>query len=1519
MGTKPGSKKNTDTNKTARKGRNPLRTIGIAGAVLAIFALPVGGYALYVVNQLKEVEAQNLRTLAQAAGTLEALVANFQTNVESLGGDPGYACEFQARQTRLNLEEPNSCDAIEGADEFDSGSKITSGDTGLRIELARQGTDKSSEPEQDFDPASTYWRLKHDGVSRPEGEATLENAGLQEKSAREEADAGKDADEDAEKDGEKDAEKDAGESSGWDKMIWSVRFDKVLADMPFGDSMDALLIADDEGRVVEQHPDPAAESDATFSMAGGDFDKRGLAQRGIRVKAVAHAKTLDDSGLNYEELGHGTSIDTVLVAGTGYKMLCQPLVLNLTETDAEADAHNSWLICGLMEEGRALREALEVAPFLTVFLFSLFFFALFLWPIAKILSMSSRERFRFADVYLLLLGTWGALILVVILSVTIDTYIYVGSELSEGLEQLAADIDENFTGELEAINAQLQAFDRQLNGDLRRLLEGRHDWTDMLTDRWPAPGRDGAAATTSLPADSGYPFFASIFWVEPCSGQQLAKGAVRKKNTPKVPVRKRAYFQKVQKDDLWEMDCEDCGNGDARFYLQSDRSITTGEFFAAVSMPSAITERDESRASPLGNYWQEFGGDADRYAKLRDKYGPCAATPRAVAVMSGQPVSVTNPVLAPGVGFAILDPDGNVVFHSDERRAKFENFFEELGAGDRLAGLLKAGLSSKLQSSYRARPHRIYARPMTQVPLSIVTFMDSEILRTSTLESLMQGSMWMLLHLTLYLFASLVYIFSMGRTSPAWMWPYLSLKANHYQWLAWFLVVLLLGAGLVISTIDGTPLIAFCLALPIIPIIAVIPSPWILQHKLSDAAVRKIVTIGSLVVILASLTAFAVAVARGGGSVAAGVLAAALLLAGVVGPVILRRNETRANNTAVPGASDNEHDADTAGVEPDGQPAPERRAVLDWYITVAVMMWAIIAVLPGYGYTKSAIADQLAVLVKYENLVMTDRLIERNRQVREFYMPIEVSDGLLARRLAETQWDVYRFELFCARNHGTGSDESRTDSEQHCDNDIEIEAAPIDATPDGGSGRIVATARLWSDAAFAMPIYNETSRAIRHLQEHDEGSPDARWYELDDGKFIYESERPGESIEVRIKSALPIAGPAPGIITLLSAVLGFLVVVYWCRYGARSLFFGAITPTPSLAATPDIVTVRELLRRPPHARVIAVVTSPADVRRIEESPGARNLDELVLGEVEEILPQEGPVFLTGFEDLYWRNPDLLRARLAEVLKSLQDRQVVIIATSNMRAILRADDAPELPASSQADTSRDADPARQFRDMLDGFFEVQVALQRAGNYEPHFVAISPRRGLARKTTREWAARELDAVLGLPEIVDASAEELAHRFGTRKEALDYINRKARPFYQALWDTCTQDEHLVLLQLAQEGVANPKQADAVHSLLNRGLLARDPVLRVMNQSFAMFASQAYEPEAVKRMELSVGGVHWAHTRTILFGLLVLLLIFLATTQPAAVENLTKFLTGAIASVAALVTLVNKISGWRLGNSGS
>ena len=183
------------------------------------------------------------------------------------------------------------------------------------------------------------------------------------------------------------------------------------------------------------------------------------------------------------------------------------------------------------------------------------------------------------------------------------------------------------------------------------------------------------------------------------------------------------------------------------------------------------------------------------------------------------------------------------------------------------------------------------------------------------------------------------------------------------------------------------------------------------------------------------------------------------------------------------------------------------------------------------------------------------------------------------------------------------------------------------------------------------------------------------------------------------------------------------------------------------------------------------------------------------------------------------------------------------------------------------------------------------------------------------------RELKTIQNVDELKGVNKEELIQRFGTRKEVLDHINELIEPYYSDQWETCSDEEKLVLVQLAQEGVANPKQVTAVRSLINRGLLFKDPALRLMNQSFALFASSAYEPSEVKEKEQEHhdGGINWANTQKMLFAAIVLLLVFLITTQPAAVETLTKFFTGTAASVVAIITLANKFSGLRGGDGGS
>jgi hypothetical protein len=1483
MGTEKSESKKK---KPAKKFRSSTKFLGLIGSLLVILALPVGGYALYVVNQLKEVEAQNLRTLAKAAGAVETLVENFRKNIENLAREPKYACDFQRRQTRLRLVSPGSCDEIDDPGyRYDPKAKITSEHADLQLSVFLTKTESG---------------LKTNTVNAVAGE-----------------------------------EKSKVTANAF--MTWTIRFDQVLSDIPFGKGMDVLLIADHVGKVVKQHPDPAARPGDSISPAGsGDFAGRVLTERGVRINDLRQLKPIDDPKELFSELDQGTLIRTVIVAGTGYKMLCQPLVLNGLDVEKGQGELSSWILCGLVEEGRAFREALEVAPFLTVFLFSLFFFGLFLWPIAKILTTSPRERIRFADVYLLLLGTWGALMLATILTVTLDTYGSFKDAAAESLRQLADDIEHNFTNELTELHAQLIAYDLQLDADLTADINRRSAGSDKI-DPLVSPkhfvpaelGNQTGLLNKPLPSDPdsdepAYPFFSSVFWVEPCSGQQIAKATVRNANTPKVNVSSRDYYRKVQANDLWQLPSKSNARVQTRYYLQTSRSITTGEFFAAVSTPSRIGARPnntdahsrESRSpTTLEKFWANAFIDSKRnYRFLRERYGRCSDTPIVAAVMSGQLVSMTNPVLAPGVGFALLDVDGNVIFHSDERRAQFENLYEELGDGERLRAILDAGISSELDSNYRARPHQIYARRLDKLPWSVVTFLDDELLRTSFLESLMHGVMLMLGHLLLYFLSTLMFLFVRGRSSPLWMWPYISKRATDYRWLAWMLLVLLCGITILINEFEGAALLWLCVFLPMLPIAVFSFGPAIVHLRNGGHFVRASAVAIPLLLAIISGTAVPEELVWNSMDISSRGLAIVFVALWITGLVLAMKYPlyrlTGRNSASVRTASNSE-----TLEEPDNPKmvtARDRQASLDAYMLTAILMWVLIALLPAYGYAKLVVTDQLSVLIKYENQSTLRQLVDREAAINEYYLETDLPSKYVDQRRNFQQKDIYRFSMYTADRDASGKDNRPAPSIGR------IKRTVGEPEPDEADKQLQ-SAFPWRVLAGNMPIYNETSRAMRYYQQSSDA--DRRWTIDGRGSVTFRSKNPGMSTDFALLSRMAFEFPKLGILTLLATVFGLLIIVVWTRYGARRIFFGDIPPGPHSFATVDSRTAKELLEAPPYQKIFALITSPRDRRWLVDSGKSVNLMTKLSDEKIEKLKLTSSVVCDNFEAAYAKDPERTLKYLTKLSRSA-DRKMIILSSKGLRSILVPDD-DDINANAAGSTGSDDmradsghDPERPAA--LADFVEVIVALTRNPGMDFYRSSFTPRRGLSRNGDPQWIRREIDAIPDLREVITENEQELSERYGTRREILEYIDQVAEPFYRALWNACTPDEHLVLVQLAQEGVANPKQQQAVRSLLNRGLLLKDPVLHIVNQSFALFASSIYKPKEVESFERSYAGFNWAKAKRILIVTVILVLVFLFTTQPAAVETLTKYLSGAAASVIAIITLANKLGGLK-GTSSS
>jgi hypothetical protein len=118
--------------------------------------------------------------------------------------------------------------------------------------------------------------------------------------------------------------------------------------------------------------------------------------------------------------------------------------------------------------------------------------------------------------------------------------------------------------------------------------------------------------------------------------------------------------------------------------------------------------------------------------------------------------------------------------------------------------------------------------------------------------------------------------------------------------------------------------------------------------------------------------------------------------------------------------------------------------------------------------------------------------------------------------------------------------------------------------------------------------------------------------------------------------------------------------------------------------------------------------------------------------------------------------------------------------------------------------------------------------------------------------------------------------------REQLLDEISERAEDYYNVLWRTCTPNEQLVLMQIAQTGLANGKTRKDVRRLLARGLLRRDPQLGLMNETFRRFVfGQCTTSALAQQLEQNLAGDAWNRFRVPFFAAIAVVMLFFFTTQ--------------------------------------
>ncbi len=186
----------------------------------------------------------------------------------------------------------------------------------------------------------------------------------------------------------------------------------------------------------------------------------------------------------------------------------------------------------------------------------------------------------------------------------------------------------------------------------------------------------------------------------------------------------------------------------------------------------------------------------------------------------------------------------------------------------------------------------------------------------------------------------------------------------------------------------------------------------------------------------------------------------------------------------------------------------------------------------------------------------------------------------------------------------------------------------------------------------------------------------------------------------------------------------------------------------------------------------------------------------------------------------------------------------------------------------------------------------------------------RENLGKPTDRPGLEAEVHALRDIAPIPEASLDEWLARPSSRRAIADRMLDRVRPAYEALWQDLDDEEKLVLLQIAQEGFANPKQIEVVRRLLRKGLLRRDPILRLMNHSFALFVESAVNTADMAQREQVHSGLRWSNVRALLIGAFVLVLLFLTFTQRDTVQAWLAYLTTAAGVAAGVFKLTGLVS---------
>jgi hypothetical protein len=174
---------------------------------------------------------------------------------------------------------------------------------------------------------------------------------------------------------------------------------------------------------------------------------------------------------------------------------------------------------------------------------------------------------------------------------------------------------------------------------------------------------------------------------------------------------------------------------------------------------------------------------------------------------------------------------------------------------------------------------------------------------------------------------------------------------------------------------------------------------------------------------------------------------------------------------------------------------------------------------------------------------------------------------------------------------------------------------------------------------------------------------------------------------------------------------------------------------------------------------------------------------------------------------------------------------------------------------------------------------------------------------------WVKQECDCTSWLRKIGKQLLDEYSTKTCdvSREWLVNRVLDLSDSYYHVLWSGLTPNERLVLYHLATDGWTNPKNVAAIRQLERKLLISKNPMYRIMNESFRRFVLAGEHGAEIeqwqKREQLST----WRAFRFVAIATAVGIGVWLLYTQAA----FSQAVVGYIGAIATLLTAVAGLLG--------